>query len=292
MIRKAFQTCQMIDLDESEHESLARKILKLASEISFDQTSGHINGEIHRLIRESSGVVDPYNNIKSYYTDLALRAYPELKHTVQESPDPFDTAVRVALAGSAIDYTFNGKTDIVTLFNGIESVLSRPLFYNHICMLSRGVQQAKRILYLSDNAGETVFDRILIEELPRGTVTYVVKGAPVLNDATLTDAQFAGLTDLVEVIDSGSDSPGTILESCSPRFRKRFDEADLIIAKGQSNFKTLNESDREIYFVFRVKCRVVSRALECSENELVVKNACLNRNGKVVCNRCSRQAAS
>jgi uncharacterized protein with ATP-grasp and redox domains len=92
---------------------------------------------------------------------------------------------------------------------------------------------ADDILYLADNAAEIVFDRLLIEQLSREKVTLVVRGAPVSNDATMSDAEDTGLTDLLEVIDNGSDAPGTILDDCSHTFRQRFDSADLIIAKGR-----------------------------------------------------------
>lgn len=270
----------MVGMDRAQEEVAARKILKIVSEISFDQTSGHIDGEVQKIIREMTGIDDPFANSKSYYTDLAIRAYPELKQTVNDSEDSFTTAVRVALAGSAIDYVFNGKVDIVTIFNGVERVLSRPPICDHTQELAGAVSKASTILYIADNAGETVFDRILIEELPLEKVAYVVRGAPVMNDATIRDAEFAKLTELVEVIDNGSDAPGTILEQCSKEFRERFAKADLVISKGQANFKTLSDAEREIFFLFRVKCTVLSEALNCNKNDLMVLNSRTPCNGR------------
>jgi len=280
ILRKAFQTCELVGLDGKKEEEVAREVLKFLSNISFDQSTGLINMELNRLLTDLTGEDDPYKNAKSFYTDLALRAYPELKHTVRESEKPFETAVRMALAGNSIKYVFNGKIDNVTLFNGIESVLSHPLAYDHIARLEEAVQKASSILYLADNAGETVFDKLLIEELPTEKVTYVVKGGPVMNDATLFEADFAGLTDLVEVIENGSNAPGTILDICPQGFQDRFNGSDLIISKGQANFKALNGVDREIYHIFMVKCSVVADNLDCSRNALVVKNSSLDHNGK------------
>jgi damage-control phosphatase, subfamily I len=273
ILRQSFETCEILDLDEAAKETTAREILKTIADLPFDQTTGHITRKLQEVIREVSGVADPYNNIKSFYTDLALRAYPELKETVAESENRFDAAVRMALAGSAIQYVLNGEPDIVTIFNRLESVLTRPIHFDQISELEVAAQNAERILYLADNAGETVFDRILIEELPRDKVTYVVKGAPVVNDATHIDAKFAGLTDVVKVVDNGSDAPGTILELCSPEFVKLFHSADLVISKGQANFKSLAGMDREIFHIFRVKCDVVAASLGCAPNQLVVMNS-------------------
>jgi uncharacterized protein with ATP-grasp and redox domains len=200
--------------------------------------------------------------------------------------------VRIALAGASIDYAFNGKPDIVTLFNNIESVLTRPLAYDHIAELEREVANASSILYLADNAGETVFDRILLEEFPPEKVTYAVKGGPIMNDATLVDAGFAGITDLVEVIDNGYDAPGTLLSDCKKEFQDRFLAADVVISKGQANYKTLRRHTREVYHIFRIKCSVVARDIECSKNDLVVKSSLLDKNGKITEVKNTPRAAS
>jgi uncharacterized protein with ATP-grasp and redox domains len=117
---------------------------------------------------------------------------------------------------------------------------------------------ARSILYLADNAGEIVFDRLLIERLPAGRVTVVVRGAPVINDATRADAQVAGLDRIAEIIDNGSDAPGTVLEDCSAQFRERFESADVIIAKGQGNFETLSAAGANICFLLKIKCPVLA----------------------------------
>ncbi len=123
---------------------------------------------------------------------------------------------------------------------------------------NQAAARAGRILYLADNAGEIVFDRLLVEALAPQRVTLAVRGTPVLNDATAADARAVGLTEICEVIDNGSDAPGTVLEDCSREFRQRFSTADLIIAKGQGNFETLSEAPGNIFFLFKVKCPVIA----------------------------------
>jgi uncharacterized protein with ATP-grasp and redox domains len=124
--------------------------------------------------------------------------------------------------------------------------------------LRRAADGAASILYLADNAGEIVVDRLLIERLGPERVTVAVRGAACLNDATLEDAEAAGLTGLVRVIGNGSDVPGTALELCDEAFREAFASAGLVIAKGQGNFETLTEAPRDICFLFKVKCAVVA----------------------------------
>jgi len=133
------------------------------------------------------------------------------------------------------------------------------------------VQQAQKILYITDNAGEIVFDKLLIEQLPLEKVTVAVRGKPIINDATIEDAKFVGLTEMVEVIDNGSDAPGTILKTCSENFKEQFNSADLIIAKGQGNYETLSESDKNIFFILKVKCPVIARNIGCQIGEMILK---------------------
>ena len=129
------------------------------------------------------------------------------------------------------------------------------------------------MLYLADNAGEIVFDWLLLEQMPVEKVTVAVRGSPVLNDATIADTQAAGIPGLVELIDNGSDAPGTILDDCSAEFRRRFDRTDLIIAKGQGNYETLNEVEKDIFFVLKAKCPVIARDLDCHVGSLILRRS-------------------
>jgi uncharacterized protein with ATP-grasp and redox domains len=150
--------------------------------------------------------------------------------------------------------------------------LAAPVDPDAAAALRRAVAGADRILYLCDNAGEIVFDRLLIEVLPSEKITAVVRGTPVINDATLEDARATGLTEVVRVMDNGSDAPGTLLETCSPAFRDCFAAADLIIAKGQGNFETLSETrGKRIFFLLKVKCPLIARDIGEPTGRLVVK---------------------
>ena len=130
--------------------------------------------------------------------------------------------------------------------------------YGDFARFKSEVDEAREILYLADNAGEIAIDRLLIEELGPERVTLAVRGSAVINDATIDDARAVGLHELVRVIDSGSDAPGTILEDCSVELRERFRTADLIVSKGQGNFETLSDIDTDIFFLLKVKCPVIA----------------------------------
>jgi len=226
---------------------------------------------IHRLIREFSGSRDPYKKLKDSFNNIALDIYPDLLDRVRKASDPFEAAIRFAIAGNIID---SGAVHNLTksyIIETIEQAMSQKLSGN-IEKLRVAMNSAKKILYLGDNTGEIVFDKLLIEQLPKDRVTFVVRGYPVINDATLNDAKISGLTDIVEVIDNGSDAPGTILEDCSKVFLRHFSDADLIIAKGQGNYETLNNEDKNIFFILKAKCPVIASNIGCEIGSLIIKD--------------------
>jgi len=269
-VRQALEAARFVTSDEATQAEVLRQVLRAASELDFRSPPPTMGRHIHQLIRRVTGNADPYHEVKCRFNRLAMDLLPDLRTRVAGSATPFETAVRLAIAGNIIDFGVTASLDEKTVTDTINRALARPLVGNP-ADLRRAADRAERILYLADNAGEIVFDRLLIEALPPERVTVVVKGKPVINDATLEDAEAAGLTDRWEVVDNGSDAPGTILETCSPAFRRRFEEADLIIAKGQGNYETLSDVNRPVFFVLMAKCPVVAGHIGCRVGDLVVR---------------------
>jgi uncharacterized protein with ATP-grasp and redox domains len=152
----------------------------------------------------------------------------------------------------------------------IERALSGTLAIDDTPALREALRAAKSVLYVLDNAGEIVLDRLLVEQMKRKDVTCVVRAAPVLNDVTLDDAVAVGLDKIARVVDPGVPMLGLVLNLASAELQDRFRDADLVIAKGQANFETLCDADREVYFLLRAKCPVVARALGVSVGAAVV----------------------
>ena len=270
-VRQALDSARLATNDEQIHEKVVREVLRLAVDLDMSQSPPAIGQQMHRLIRKPIGNADPYRELKQQFNRLALRLCAELEESVRTSEDPLETAVRLAIAGNIID--LGVKTSIAE--SEIERIINDSLTADfdgqQLEELRNSVSQAEKILYLADNAGEIVFDSLLIEQLPVEKITVVVKGAPFKNDSTIEDAEFAGLTKKLEVIDNGSDAPGTILETCSQDFRNRFEDADLIIAKGQGNYETLSDVDKNMFFVLKVKCPVIARDLGCEVGEMILR---------------------
>ncbi|MDD3733204.1 MAG: ARMT1-like domain-containing protein, partial [candidate division Zixibacteria bacterium] len=189
----------------------------------------------------------------------------------EQSQKPLETAVRLAIAGNIIDFGPNSRLVDTQVSEAIEHSLSAPLDTEELETFKKSLNTSSVILYLGDNAGEIVFDRLLIEQLPLDKITFVVKGYPVINDATMSDAIATGLTELVRVIDNGHDAPGTIIDQCSDEFKKIYARADLVIAKGQGNYETLSNEDKNIFFLLKAKCPIIARHLAVELGSIVIR---------------------
>jgi uncharacterized protein with ATP-grasp and redox domains len=257
-IRQALDAARMVSTDAAVHEGIVREVLRWASKMDLDQSPAVLGQRIHRRLREITGVEDPYRAAKDHLNRMALSLLPELRTAIEAASDKLVMAARLAIAGNVIDMGVNGNVTEFDVRRSVSQALADP-FAGEQNEFRQSVAEARSILYLTDNAGELVFDQLLIEHLSPARVTVAVRGTPVINDATMTDARAIGLHEIVEVIDNGSDAPGTILEDCSQDFIRRFIEADLILAKGQGNFETLSDERRNVYFLFKAKCPVIAR---------------------------------
>lgn len=256
-IRQTLEAARLATDDVAAQERILRRVLHRVAEMDLAQCPPVVVQQIHRHLREITGLHDPYRAVKDRFNRMALSMLPELSARVRTAADPLSMALRLAIAGNVIDVGVLGGITEDRARHCLDTVLDEP-FHGDVAAFRKACEEARSILYLADNAGEIVFDRLLIEQLPIEIVTVAVRGRPILNDATMADAHAAGMGDLVNVIDNGSDAPGTVLNDCSEDFRWRFGQADLILAKGQGNFETLSDETANIYFLFKAKCPVIA----------------------------------
>jgi len=257
--------------DELLRERILKSILPEIQIADISRPPAYATTFIHRKIRQMLGK-DPFEELKSEYNKIALGLYPSLKKMVGKSQDPLWTATRLAIAGNVIDFGIFTSVDIE---GATDKALNNPLAVDDFEIFKKAISNADTIVYLADNAGEIVFDRLLIETLISfgKSVTVVVKGEPVINDSTLKDALESGLTRICQVIDNGSDAVGTILVWTSSAFQDTFNNAQLVISKGQGNFETLIGIQRNIFFLFQSKCNVVSKELGLSRGSMLLKKS-------------------
>ena len=253
---------------DEKQESTMRALLDYLSKIDYNQSPPNLGREMHRIIRDVLQDPDPYYDIKQKFNRLMLDYYPELKKLVDEAENPFQMALRLAIAGNVIDY---GPNQLFDINKTLEQARSIVLAIDDSESLQKSISQSKMLLYLGDNAGEIVMDRILLETIRYPNTYFAVRGAPIINDALIEDAEMVGINKIAKIISNGDDAPGTILENTSVEFRDIFDRADLIISKGQGNYEGLNGSDKNIYFVLMTKCDHVANHLGIRKGDFVVK---------------------
>lgn len=256
-VRQSLDAARFVSENPTVHEFALRQVLSELSEVDLDRSPPETGQAIHRIIRNCTGVQDPYKNVKQRSNEIAFALYPELKARVEKSEDSLETAARLAIAGNIIDFAIEQHIGPSLIVSSAEDALTAPISCGAVRKFREAVDSAERILYLADNAGEIVFDRLLTEQMPTQRITLAVRGAPVLNDATMLDAKEAGLTDIVDVIDNGSDAPGTVLHDCSKEFVRRFHDADLVVSKGQGNYETLSHIPKRTFYLLKVKCPVI-----------------------------------
>ena len=239
------------------------------SRIHAEAIPPEIGREAYRLISEKTGILDPYAKIKKENTQHALSLNPQLKERIASSEDRLSMAIRMAIVGNVIDFCANADFD---LDKDLDVLLSQELAIDHYRAFCHVLKRTRKTLFLADNAGETVFDRLLIEELGK-PVIYAVREKPIINDAIRQDALDAGIDEVAEIVSSGTDAPGTILGLCSESFLEIFRSADLIISKGQGNYEGLSEQTRPVFFLLKAKCAVIARHIGVKKGSLILMKA-------------------
>ena len=267
-LRQALDAARLAGAGDDQQKVVLDHVLEVLRQIELTSTPPEIGDRVHRIVRRKIGSSDPYRQAKEASTGQALALYPRLRKLVTEADEPLDTAIRLSIAGNIIDLALDQHDD--DLWGVVERVLDQPFAVDDGASFRLALGRAGQILYLADNTGETVFDRVLIETLDL-PVVYAVKGGPVLNDATWEDAIAAGVDKVAEVVSTGSDAPGTILGRCSGAFQRLYQKAELVIAKGQANYETLSDEGGHVFFLLQAKCPVIAGDLGVPIGSIVLK---------------------
>ncbi len=270
--QQALDAVSMATNDADVRLRVMRRVLRTMADFPMDAPPLCMAADIHRLVRTETRGADPYAEAKRQANAFALGLLPELQKRVRSSARPFETALRLAIAGNIMDWGARHHTRLCDELVGrtIEQTLAAPITGCPVDDLERELEAASSVLYLADNAGEIVLDMLFLSRIPCHDVTVAVKGGPIINDATMADAEQIGLCARARVVSTGSDIPGTVLEDCSPAFRERFAGADLIIAKGQANCEALSDHPGPIFLLLKAKCPVIARDIGCEVGDALL----------------------
>lgn len=237
------------------------ELLKISPGVKPPVFAGIMQKIISSAIPDKKNL-DIYWKIKRNSNDCILKMYAALQHRVNHSSDSVYEALRLTAVGNIIDYAaFNQHT--INIRAEIEKLISTKFTKEHVRLFKKKAEKAETLLLICDNAGEIVFDMLLVtvlqKEYPSLEIIAAVRDIPVLNDATILDAEQIKLGNVCRVISSGSRIPGTVLKNCSSDFRNIFRKADIVISKGQGNYETLHAcTKKNLFFSFITKCNIVS----------------------------------
>ena len=272
-LRQALEASRIAGADEETQRDVLNCVMAKLLEISREETPPQIGSMIHDTIRKATGTSDPYRDIKRLHNEQVLGMEGTLAGLIDGSSSPLSDALRLAAVGNLIDMgperKWNSMEDIFRDFTKKDSAHFDETSFE------ASLNRSGTLLYLGDNAGEIVLDKILIGLLLRRArldITYVVRGGPVINDATMEDAKRVGMTDLVRVIDTGVDFPGVVPEASSGEFLDYYHGADMILSKGQGNYESLSEEDKNIFFLLQTKCPVIANKIGCEVGDIVLKS--------------------
>ena len=271
------QVKEVIDLS-CDDETLKFELMQdcfrhMAVNFGKDSQPNKLATEVNQYIKKQTNCADAYFNQKKMSNEIALSLMPKVKN-ILKSNDSLETHVKVAIVGNILDFgVYNINTDFKKL---IEDNLNKNLVINDIGEFEKALNAHDEVLYLVDNAGEIVFDRLLIEKIMEYgvDVVIVVKSGPIVNDACLKEAIDVGLDEIAEIITVGSDSGGIVKEMISRKFKKRFDESDFIISKGMANYEGLTEmnlKDKDVFSLLCSKCKPISKNLGVNVGSFVLK---------------------
>ncbi len=273
LARQAVEIAEEAASDAAVQEEIIRRSLKELANMDFNETAPEIAFRMHRHARNITGIVDPYARLKEQYNMVSQDIYDRIveEKWLDKAEDSFDMACRLAIAGNIIDFSVGLKLEHSDVVKSVEDSIRKDIFGTGTAALQEAAGKAEHIMYIADNSGEIIFDKFLLENLPQDRVTYVVKGGPIVNDATMEDAISTGVADMVRVIDNGHAAQGTIVKDCSAAFRSELYKADLVISKGQANFETLSDiKDKAIFYLLRAKCSSVASAIGCRQMDYVL----------------------
>ena len=265
--RQALSTARRVTDDEDAQRGALLEMARRLGEFDLSETPAEISYYALIAVQRYLGADDPYREEKHLYNAKVLELEDRLQEMIDTNGDRLHTAVKLAAAGNIIDL---GIVSEFNLDDHIRSALNTGFAVDDYELLCERLARAGSVLYVLDNAGEIVFDKLLIRQLSDCHVTAVVRTSPILNDVTMEDAMQVGLDKVCEVVDTGCDVFGVPLGSVSEEFRRRFDAADVVIAKGQANFETLDGCGREVFFVLKAKCPSIAAHLGVNLHDSVL----------------------
>lgn len=269
VVSKANSLADKYLTDKNQKHNFMKKVLNEIIEIDYERTAPYLVAKVMRLLKDEIKVDDIYYEEKQFFTTKLLEMETEIAKTVENYEDKILNGLKIALAGNIIDFGVFDNIDFEFVQTIIDDAFDVNFDEKTISNFKLSLEKSKKLLYIGDNTGEIVFDKIFIkkikEKYPDLKIYFAVRGKPILNDSTIEDALMVGMDKHAQIISNGSDLPGTDLIEVSDEFKKIFKEADLILSKGQGNFESLPGCSHNVYYLLLCKCDLLTKQLNCDK---------------------------
>jgi hypothetical protein len=273
LVDQAWRAAGLTGCTAAQREELLRRAGAMAATADLTLNPAALSQPLYGDLAQITGRNDPYLAIKQEANRQALEALPMVRRAVEAHPDPLRAAIHAAVGGNLMD---SGVGTVFDFGRDLDALLHTPLVRDATGEFRALLHPGARLLYVADNAGEIVFDRILVEQLLKlgVLVTLAVKAAPIINDALMADAAGAGLTDLVPVITTGAGDIGVNFANASGEFLRHFRESDIQLLKGQGNYESCESEAPRGFFLLKAKCAVVADSLRVRLGDSVFVHQC------------------
>lgn len=276
IINQGIETAKKFNLSEEETEILVKDILITLYNEELKNTPPYFVKTVHNRLKKLLKRDDLYKEIKDFYNNKILGIEEDIKKQIELSEDKFLTAVKLSILGNIIDFGAKKEVDNEKLIKDISTIDSFKLEIDNSKSLYESLKKSKTVLYLADNCGEIVFDKIFMEYIKNNfkdiEIFCAVRGEPIINDATLEDALSVGIDKVATIISNGDSAPGTIIENTTDEFKNIFKSADTVISKGQGNYESLSNTDKSsLFFLFMAKCTLIANELNVPKMSLICK---------------------
>lgn len=273
-INQMKKVCSILSLGNDKEKELKERVEHYLENVDMNKCNPEVMGEIWKVMSQTVSNFNPYVKIKEYYNNEVMKLMPNIVQIISNEKNRLKTALKIAICGNLIDFAAKHEFNMDILLKNIEDVSCKKLAIDDSREMFKKLKQSKNLLYLGDNCGEIVLDKVFIDEIkknnPKLKVFYGVRGKPIVNDVTLDDAEMVHMNESAEVISNGDGALGTVLKNCSEEFNKIFNDSDIVICKGQGNYESLLTSNKEhLYFLFMAKCENITSPLGIDKLSIV-----------------------
>jgi len=272
-LRQALAALRLITDQEAEQKRVLDLVMQTLPTLPLEYSPPRIARTVYSIIARETGVENPYREIKIASNRQALAVLPELTRIIERKPNRLRAAASLAISGNLID--FGVQHEGFKVSEGLNGQFPDHFDFDDFSTFEQQLPETKKLLYIGDNAGEIVADKIFISQMkvayPQLEVGFAVRGAPIINDVTIVDAKQVGMTEVARVINSGSRAPALLEDEMSPEMADWFLHATMIIAKGQGNYESLSQSELPIFFLLQCKCPVVADDLKTPVGSTIFK---------------------